>query len=366
MRLAGSSAPLNRSLLQSRGGFAWWYLDLVNEDGDGLVLIWSFGLPFLPGYAQAAREGAPQLASQRPSLNVVVYEGGREQLYLLQEYAPEQAEWIEGTERCRFGDSWLESRWEGSERCVQVQLDCPLPGTTDRLTGSIRARGLGSVVPDSASDQSHSWTPLLAAGEGVARLSVGGQAREVLRGRVYHDRNGSTQALHELGIERWIWARVAAPGRELVAYLVWPEGGGEPTCHGLELHSDGRVQVHRSVEVVELKSRRGLYGMRGWRRLSLAVDGAPWLTLAPTHHVEDGPFYLRDMVSASTPDEQGLVGVAEVVSPHRVDLDLHRPMVRQRVHHVEGENPWMVPWFTGDREGRWGRILLSTLTGRAA
>ena len=29
-------------------GFAWWYLDVVDAEGTGLVLIWSFGLPFLP------------------------------------------------------------------------------------------------------------------------------------------------------------------------------------------------------------------------------------------------------------------------------------------------------------------------------
>ena len=51
LSLTSPDTPLDRTLLDVAGGFAWWYLDLVDERGDGLVLIWSFGLPFLPGYA---------------------------------------------------------------------------------------------------------------------------------------------------------------------------------------------------------------------------------------------------------------------------------------------------------------------------
>ena len=61
--------------LTAPGGFVWWYLDLTDGAGNGVVLIWSFGLPFLPGYADAARKGQGQSPASRPSLNVAVYKG---------------------------------------------------------------------------------------------------------------------------------------------------------------------------------------------------------------------------------------------------------------------------------------------------
>ena len=43
----------DQALLDVPGGFLWCYLDLVDATGDGLVLVVSFGLPFLPGGSSA-------------------------------------------------------------------------------------------------------------------------------------------------------------------------------------------------------------------------------------------------------------------------------------------------------------------------
>ena len=69
--------------LQSSGGFLWWYLDLTDDDGNGMVLIWSFGLPFLPGLASEARAGRPKQPAESPSVNVVLYRNGRADFCLL-------------------------------------------------------------------------------------------------------------------------------------------------------------------------------------------------------------------------------------------------------------------------------------------
>jgi len=57
VRVTSADRPLDRRLLEAPGGFAWWYLDALDARGDGLVVIWSFGLPFLPGYRSASRRG---------------------------------------------------------------------------------------------------------------------------------------------------------------------------------------------------------------------------------------------------------------------------------------------------------------------
>ena len=36
------------NLMQRVGSFTWWYVDLVDSEGNGAVLIWFAGLPFLP------------------------------------------------------------------------------------------------------------------------------------------------------------------------------------------------------------------------------------------------------------------------------------------------------------------------------
>ena len=35
-------------LIKASGSFSWWYLDIIGENGSGAVVIWGYGLPFLP------------------------------------------------------------------------------------------------------------------------------------------------------------------------------------------------------------------------------------------------------------------------------------------------------------------------------
>ena len=75
--LADPRGPLDRTLLDAPGGFAWWYMDAVDVHANGCVLIWSFGLPFLPGRGSSARRGAPRTPRSDPSLNIALYKEGK-------------------------------------------------------------------------------------------------------------------------------------------------------------------------------------------------------------------------------------------------------------------------------------------------
>jgi len=114
------------------GGFSWRYLDLVDDQGDGLVLIWGWGLPFLCPPVTAP-------PADHPSINVAVYRGGRCIFYHLEALDPGRVSRCPGG-WC-FGDNVLQSRRTADAWAVDAQLDLPVAGSTARARGTIRLRG---------------------------------------------------------------------------------------------------------------------------------------------------------------------------------------------------------------------------------
>lgn len=352
--LSDPSRDLDTGLLEAKGGFAWWYLDHVDDAGDGLVAIWSFGLPFLPNYLGAAREGRGQPAGHRPSLNLVLYEAGRPSFYLLQEYDPSACRWED--ERWRFGDSQLRLERAEGRAVLHAELDCPIPRSRDRLTGTIRAEGAsvryaraaGARVPE------HEWSPLLGPAELQVDLQAGAQRFE-RRGFAYHDRNGGTAPLDQLGIRSWTWGRWVEPEQTLIYYVLWPEeAGAPPVAWGVRIGADGLGTVQEGLEVAAGGTSRATYGMRHHPELTLRLDGQDWLTVRTRRIVDDGPFYLRTQVERE--GAPGL-GMGEWVEPARVDRPWQRPFVRMRVHDTTaGNSPWL-PLFSGPRQGRLSRLF---------
>lgn len=366
IHIGSTSREMDPALLRAPGGFAWWYADLVTPEGDGLVLIWSFGLPFLPGYAAAARRGAPQLPAARPSVNVVAYSRGVPTVYLLQEYPAAEASWPDaaGAQRiggCRFVRTVSEGRCT-----LDAELDCPLPGSADRLTGSVRIEGAARISPevDAAAGAPHLWTPLTGPAEGSAVLRIGGREVARVRGRAYHDRNGGSVPLHALGIDRWMWGRFPLAGREVVYYLLWPRGGGAPECLGLVLRADGSTEEVAGLEVEPGPERRSYAGLRWPERITLRAGGERWLEVRHRALADVGPFYLRLLSEGTAAGGQRAVGWGELCVPDRVDLPLHRPFVRMRVHRVGEANSLWLPLFTGPRGRRVARLLRHALAGR--
>ncbi|HEV2130144.1 MAG TPA: hypothetical protein VGR27_03550 [Longimicrobiaceae bacterium] len=415
IQIGCTSQKMNEDFLLAPGGFAWWYLDLITPEGDGLVLIWSYGLPFLPGYADGARRGHAQRPVERPSVNVVVYEKGRASFYLLQEYpstAPSPSNPLShkgrgGTVCCRtdapvtgyastllpswerggepkragvraqpeqpqvqqIGDCRFESRVVDGRLLLEVNLDCPVPGSTDRLTGTVRVEGVARRPSERFSfsaDAPHLWTPLTGPAVGEAMLDLGRTPVARLRGRAYHDRNGGGQPLHELGIHRWMWGRFPLEECELIYYLLWPTAAGEPPrLLGLTIDREGVTQVTEELTVELGRERRGFAGIRWPETVILLRDGTPWAMIRHCSVVDNGPFYLRFESRVTTGRGEHVLGWGELCEPDRVDLALYRPLVRMRVHHAAARNsPWL-PLFSGPHAGRVGRWMRSLLPGGA-
>lgn len=352
LHLLDAGSPLPPGLLDQPGAFAWWYADALDARGDGFVLIWSWGLPFLPGLAAADRAGRPTPPAARPSLNLAWYERFRPVLYLLQEHPAEDARCGEGA--WRFGDTAIHRTADG----LHLALDCALPGTAERLRGTIDLSGPAYAGADAfwePAAASHGWAPQLGPARALARLRVG-ERHFAYAGPAYADRNHGDRPLHRLGLRRWTWARATFGAETRVAYLLWPEGGGAPTAYAIRVDAGGRATVQTGA----VRARRGwptVWGMRPERCLRVEVDGAPFLELEVGRPVDSSPFYQRALGVGRAPDGRRAPVVLESCVPGRVDPGWMRPLVRMAVHPVAGGASRWAPLFVGPREGRWGRLL---------
>ena len=356
-------------MLRSPGGFTWFYVDLVDDHGRGATLIWSWGLPFLPGYARSARVGHPHLPLQRPSVNLVVYEGGRERLYLLSELPTEDCVWGEDGSSWRMGDcsfTWTDTpTGDASVRTLQATLDLALP-TGGRATGKLWLSGpLRHDVPDSSRPDSrlpvdpmctHLWTPMMAASRGGLELDTpAGEMR--IEGRGYHDRNSAGQPLQSLGIRSWWWGRLALPGRDLIFYRLVPSDPGKiPRDLVVEITEDGTCRAREYVGLQMGHQRRNLWGLRWPSSATFPDPDGRTVQVDVDAVVDNGPFYQRYLLRGRCGSDEGF-GIGENLMPDRVDTDRLRPLVRMRVHRTDGPNSMWLPLFAGDADGRWSRLL---------
>lgn len=335
------------------GGFVWWYLEIGDGAGNAVVCIWSFGLPFLPGIAGAARDGAGPAAATRPSMHVAGYLAGREEMYVLHELPPEQVEAL--ADGWRFGGTTIHSRLVGDALELHLQLDLPVHNGP-RLVGEVRVLGQRARWQEGhreALDASaHRWTPLCGAAFGTARLRCG-DTRLLVTGRAYHDRNHAPRSLEALGIGLWVWGRVAHADHDRVFYALEPADGGDSTTLAVTVDGDGTLRLEPDAAATCGDRRRTRWGMREARHWAVTTRGGAFLAVDTTAAIEDGPFYLRRLVRSAT----GEHGTLEAITPARIDRPWQRPLIRMRVSDARRRGSIWLPLFEGPRRHRVARLL---------
>lgn len=337
--------PVDPALLATPGAFAWWYADLLDEYGDGAVLVWAWGLPFLPGIASAEREGRPEAPLGRPALGLAVYRAGRPYFYTLRAHAPDEVEG-DGT-TWRFGRSRIASRAHDDVRSLVADLDLDVPGG-GRATARLEIAGAAARL-DAVGASAHRWAPRTACARGTLTIESDG-GRLAIAGRAWHDGNYAPAPLHRLGMRAWCWGRVALPDADLLWYALRGEDGADERWV-VRLGPDGTGEAREDAGLVLGDWRRDRYGLTLPGRVSLGDA----LDVRAGAVVDRGPFYLRWLVSAREVDGRVGHGFAEVCRPDRVDLAPWRPFVRMR---VDGPGrAAFLPLFTGPAEGRLGRLL---------
>lgn len=344
IRLGSRFAPPH--LPPSPTGFSWWYVDICGEAGEGVVLIWARSLPFVPG----ASPGELSVA-------LAVYKDGREHFYALQAAPDSDAEASEDT--FRIGQSRFRLWHTPRGVSLQATLDIEVAGA-GRVRGVVEVTGASTRL-EGGSHGSLDWAPIALAARGHAELAWPEGAVRVA-GRAYFDGNAGDAPLDQLGIRDWRWGRVALPHRDLV-YFVLASTSTDlgTTCVGLSVDESGQG-TERKWSASFQDGAPGWFGLR--RAESLVLTGEDEeATIEFRHRVEDGPFYQRYLVEASTSKGERGRGVAERVVPGRLGQAWHRPLVNMRVDRVGQRSSIWLPLFAGASAGRVRRLVSSWVRG---
>lgn len=332
----------------AKGGFLWWYTDLRTPSGDGLVVIWSLGLPFLPG----ARANLP--AKSRPAVSVAHYRGGKQHLYLLQDYLSGDAELDLTTGSGVIGRSSYEVAHRAGNVDLVITLNEPIPSSNDRLRGEVRVSGPAAALPASQTAHAHHiWAPKTVHAKGHATLNYGGQVHH-LTGSAYVDSNVSDTPLYCQGIRSWQWGRIAFPAYTLVYYEVEESQGARLRYLYRQRADEGLKRLGGRLTFGRFE--RGFYGLKVPREVVVEAPDCSICSETVTL-VEDGPFYTRGLLSARDESGDKGVGYCETVVPGKIDQPWQRPLVRMRTHQVGGQNSFFLPLFTGPKKGRADRLL---------
>ncbi len=257
------------------GGYRWWYIDALSDDGAfGFTVIAFIGSVFSPyyawsGWADPYRHCAVNVALYGPGGRWAMTERGRDSLRRTRDVLV-------------IGPSSLE--WRDGALIIRVdEVGVPLPR---------RIRGEIVVKPQAVNKQEftleskgrHVWRPIAP----VARASVSFDAPELRwQGHAYFDSNAGDEPL-EKAFSFWTWSR-AAVGDEAAIYYDAERRREGPLSLAMRFNAAGEITTIEPPPVAPLPTTK-------WRvaRRTRAEDGSAQLLRS----FEDTPFYSRSLISS--------------------------------------------------------------------
>lgn len=263
------------------GGYGWWYIDGVSNDGrHGITIIAFVGSVFSPYYRWARSRHQSPDPTHYCALNVALYGHGAKRWAMTERG---RGDLRRRPTRLDIGPSSV--RWEdGRLRVVFDEVSAPLP---------MRVRGELCLTPAALParrfmldpEGRHDWQPFAPCAELEVELE---RPRLRWQGHGYFDSNFGCEPL-EAGFRDWDWSRATlADGSTAVLYDARGRVAGQERL--LALHFDPQGQVHgfTAPERVALAST-------GWRvhRQTRAEQGRARVI----ETLEDTPFYARSLLS---------------------------------------------------------------------
>jgi carotenoid 1,2-hydratase len=259
------------------GGYAWWYIDALSDDGQhGLTIIAFVGSVFSPYYAAHRRRGAAS-PYDYCAINVALY-GRRGKHWAMTERR--QTSLVQSARTLAIGPSSF--IWDGTTLVIAVD-EIAIPRLSP-IRGLIRVHPRALAQYDVALDGAgrHLWRPIAPQAQVEVQLD---KPALNWRGSSYFDSNEGSASL-ESEFRSWTWSRSDTEDGTIVLYDV-TRRTGEPLSIALRFDRTGRHDVIPSNPVAPLPQTR-------WRvnRASRSEDG----TASVIHTLEDTPFYARSLI----------------------------------------------------------------------
>jgi carotenoid 1,2-hydratase len=263
------------------GGYLWWYVDALSDDGDyGLSIIAFVGSVFSPYYALArSLQGGVADPENFCALNVALYgKGGKR--WTMTERGRERIH--RSAKHFQIGPSRLQ--WNGQELVIDIdEINVPWP---QRVRGrvTVRPEGLCNFVTALDTEGLHHWGPIAPCSRVQVEMDSPGLS---WRGHAYMDSNEGDEPV-DLGFLDWDWARAEMTnGDTCVVYDVRPKNGANrvvsqrfsPDGSYTPFEAPGRHQLPASAWRIQ-------------RAMCSESSAAPQILST----LEDTPFYARSLL----------------------------------------------------------------------
>jgi carotenoid 1,2-hydratase len=290
--------------VQGDGGYVWWYVDALSDDGiHGLTMIAFIGSVFSPYYAWSG--WADPL--QHCAINVALYrldgKGGR---WAMTERGRKAVS--RDASFFKVGPSSL--RWGNGSLIADInEITVPLPS---HLSGTIILTPLVETSHEVSLDArgGHTWRPLAPR----ARVQLNFKSPNLSwAGDGYFDTNRGNEPL-ERAFQSWHWGR-AHRGNDLMLFYDVNRRDGSQSALALKVDHTGQVSEEPSLPTQALQNTFWRIDRSAW-----ADAGTP-ITVLKT--LEDTPFYARSALRTQ-------LGGQKVTMMHEsLNLDrLKSPIVR--------------------------------------
>jgi carotenoid 1,2-hydratase len=297
-----------------RGGYAWWYVDALSDDGlHALTLIAFIGSVFSPYYAAANRR-TPGGADPEDyvAINLALY-GPRRTLWAMTERRRRSLIREPGT--LGIGPSRLD--WNGNRLTARItELTTPIPQPM-RGTITLHPKALEPTIYPLDAAAAHRWQPIAPC----ARISVTFEKPALSwEGDAYFDRNEGDAPMHT-AFSTWNWSRAPSRQGARVFYHANRRDGGTTALSLGFTAAGGAAPLHAPPE-----APLPITWWRITRATRCDADAEPRLLRA----FEDTPFYARARI-ATTIDGERLDGVHETLDLDRFTMPVVQAMLPFRM-----------------------------------
>lgn len=294
------------------GGYLWWYVDAISDDGEmGLTMIAFVGSVFSPYYAWNRHQGVAD-PDNHCCLNVALYSRKARRWSMT-----ERSRRFCSRDSTRFVIGPSQLRWDGTSLNVHIDEVCaPIPRG---IRGHIRINPQQLFNFSTALDPQgkHRWGPIAPSARIEVNLS---EPNQRWSGQAYLDSNEGDEPI-DRAFHLWDWSRsLLADGSTAVLYDMQYANQQEKLL-ALRFDRQGEVRPF------EAPARHTLPLTR-WRVARRMRSTAP---VQIHEQLEDGPFYQRALLKSE------LLG--EKVSSFHESLSIPRlvsPVVRAML-------PWRMP-----------------------